>query len=127
VLEERNSLVSSVVQTSIGPSSMLVLPGQAAGSTSSEWLASKDMANLLQALKREFRSHIMIFDLPPMLIGDDVISILPRMDAVLLVAGVGATSVEDIKECQRHLKGSNLIRVVVNKVTDATDDYYAYY
>ena len=127
VLEERDTLSGSIIQTTVGPSDMLVLPGQVAGSRSSEWLASKTMVALLQALKRDFRSHIMIFDLPPMLIGDDVISILPRMDAVLLVAGVGATSVEDIKECQKHLKGSNLIRVVVNKVTDSSDDYYAYY
>jgi len=62
-----------------------------------------------------------------MLVGDDVISILPRMDAVLLIAGVGATSVADIKECQKHLRQSSVIRVVVNKVNDSTDDYYGYY
>ena len=85
------------------------------------------MGTLLQTIKRDFRSRTVIFDLPPMLIGDDVISILPRMDAVLLVTGVGTTSVADIKECQKHLKRSNLIRVVVNKVTDSADDYHAYY
>jgi hypothetical protein len=62
-----------------------------------------------------------------MLVGDDVISILPRMDAVLLVAGIGSTSVADIKECQKHLRQSNVIRVVVNKVRDGMDDYYGYY
>jgi protein-tyrosine kinase len=46
---------------------------------------------------------------------------------VLLVAGVGTTSVAEIKECQKHLRQSNVIRVVVNKVNDSTDDYYGYY
>jgi MinD superfamily P-loop ATPase len=69
----------------------------------------------------------VIFDLPPILIGDDVIAILPRMDAVLLVAGVGTTSVSDIKASQKHLQRSNVIRVIVNKVTDSADAYYAYY
>ena len=76
------------------------------------------MSTLLQTIKRDFRSRIVIFDLPPMLLGDDVISILPQMDAVLLVAGVGSTSVSDIKECQKHLQRTPVVRVVVNKVTD---------
>ena len=71
-------------------------------SGSSEWMASQTMGTLLQTIKRDFRSRIVIFDLPPMLLGDDVISILPRMDATLLVAGVGSTSISDIKECQKH-------------------------
>ena len=90
-------------------------------------MASQTMGTLLQTIKRDFRSRIVIFDLPPLLIGDDVISILPRMDAVLLVAGVGTTSVSDIKESQKHLQHSNVLRVVLNKVTDTSDDYYGYY
>ncbi len=127
VLEERKTLSQALIEASIGPSKLLVLPGEIAASTSSEWMASQTMGTLLQTIKRDFRSRTVIFDLPPMLIGDDVLSILPRMDAVLLVTGVGTTSVADIKECQKHLQRSNVIRVVVNKVTDSADDYYAYY
>jgi protein-tyrosine kinase len=127
VLEERATLASAVVQAQIGPNELLVLPGAVAPVTSSEWMASQTMATLLQSLKREFRSRVVIFDLPPMLVGDDVISILPRMDAVLLVAGVGTTSVADIKECQKHLQRTRVVRVVVNKVTEKTADYYGGY
>jgi protein-tyrosine kinase len=127
VLENRCTLGSSLIEASIGPSSVLILPGESAPETSSEWMASQMMGTLLQTIKRDFRSRLVIFDLPPMLVGDDVISILPRMDAVLLVAGVGATSVADIKECQKHLRQSNVVRVVVNKVRDGMDDYNGYY
>jgi Mrp family chromosome partitioning ATPase len=127
VLQERRTLGSSLIEASIGSSKLLVLPGETAASTSSEWMASQTMGTLLQTIKRDFRSRIVIFDLPPVLIGDDVISILPRIDTVLLVAGVGTTSVADIKECQKHLQRSNVLRVVVNKATDVNDDYYAYY
>jgi protein-tyrosine kinase len=127
VLDERKTLGSSLIEASIGPSKLLVLPGEVAAVTSSEWMASQTMGTMLQTIKRDFRSRIVIFDLPPMLVGDDVISILPRMDAVLLVAAVGITSVADIKECQKHLRQSNVIRIVVNKVTDSVDDYYGYY
>jgi Mrp family chromosome partitioning ATPase len=127
VLGDRCTLGSSLIEASIGPNKLLVLPGEAAPKTSAEWMASQTMGTLLQTIKRDFRSRLVIFDLPPMLVGDDVISILPRMDAVLLVAGIGSTSVADIKECQKHLRQSNVIRVVVNKVRDGMDDYYGYY
>ena len=47
------------------------------------------MATLLQTIKREFRSRIVILDLPPILAGDDVLSILPQLQSVLLVAEAG--------------------------------------
>lgn len=127
VLEGRATLSSSVLQASIGPTSLMVLPGSGPTSGSSEWMASQTMGTLLQTIKREFRSRIVIFDLPPMLLGDDVISILPRMDAALLVAAIGSTSVADIKECQRHLQRTPVVRVVVNKATEAAGSYYGYY
>jgi protein-tyrosine kinase len=127
VLEGEASLASVVVEASIGRSRLLVLPGEVCKSGTSEWMASQTMATLLQTIKREYRSRIVIFDMPPMLVGDDVISILPQMEAVLLVAGIGNTSVSDIKECHKHLKTTPVVRVVVNRVTEATDAYYGYY
>jgi protein-tyrosine kinase len=127
VLESRVPISSAVVKAGIGPNSLFVLPGSGLTSGSSEWMSSQTMTTLLQAIKREFRSHTVIFDLPPMLLGDDVISILPRMDAALLVTGVGNSSVADIKECQKHLDRVPVVRVVVNKVSEKIDTYYGYY
>jgi protein-tyrosine kinase len=127
ILEGRATLSSKIVQASVGRIKMLVLPGQACRSGSSEWMASQTLGTLLQTIKREFRSRIVVFDMPPLLVGDDVISVLPRMDAVLLVAGIGNTSSNDIKECQKHLQSTPVVRVVVNKVTEPSDSYYAYY
>jgi protein-tyrosine kinase len=127
VLEGRATLSSAIVQASVGPHNFLVLPGSVSSPASSEWMASQTMGTLLQSIKRDFRSRIVIFDLPPILLGDDVISILPRMDATLLVAGVGSTSASEIKECQKHLQRTPVVRVVVNKVTESQDSYYGYY
>jgi protein-tyrosine kinase len=127
VLEGRLPLSSAILQASIGPNSLLVLPGSISSQGSSEWMASQAMGILLQTIKRDFRSRTVIFDLPPMLMGDDVISILPRMDAALLIAAIGSSSVSDIKECQKHLQRTPVVRVVVNKVTETADAYYGYY
>ena len=127
VLNGEAGLARVMVQASIGRSKLLVLPGEAFKSDTAEWMASQSMTSLLQILKREFRSRVVIFDMPPMLVGDDVISVLPQMDAVLLVAGIGQTSVSDIKECHKHLKTTPVVRVLVNRVTEESNAYYGYY
>jgi protein-tyrosine kinase len=127
VLQDEASLVNVMVEAGIEKNRLFVLPGEICRSGSSEWMASQAMTSLLQILKREFRSRIVIFDMPPLLSGDDVISVLPQMDAVLLIAGVGQTSIAEIKECHKHLKSTPVVRVVVNRVTEAGDANYGYY
>ena len=90
-------------------------------------MASQAMTTMLQALRRDFRSHVIILDMPPVLVGDDVISVLPQVDAVLLIAGVGTSTVPDIKECYKHIKSTPIVRVVVNKVSEKNEAYYGYY
>ena len=46
---------------------------------------------------------------------------------VLLVTSVGATTLPDIKECNKHLRSAQVVRVVVNKVTERNEKYYGYY
>lgn len=127
VLAGRETLAAAVVQARVGPHPLLVLPGSLVGVGSSEWMASQAMGTVLQTIKREFRSRIVILDLPTLLLGDEAISILPRMDAALLVAGMGATTVSGIRDCQKHLQRTPIVRVVANKVTDQAACYYSYY
>ena len=127
VLEGRTTLLSRIVQVSIGRNQMLVLPSEICKSGSAEWMASQTMTTLLETIKREFRSYVVILDMPPVLVGDDVISVLPQIESVLLVTSVGATTLPDIKECNKHLRSARVVRVVVNKVTERNEKYYGYY
>jgi protein-tyrosine kinase len=127
LLEGRKTLMSTLVQARFGPNQISVMPGSVVASGPAEWMASQRMTALLQTIRRDFRASTVIFDLSPMLLGDDVISILPQMDAVLLVAGVGTTTKTEIKECQKHLKRTPVIRVVVNKALETAGSYYGYY
>lgn len=127
VLQGHQHLSDAMVQVGIERERLLVLPGQQTRS-SSEWMASPSMLALLDSMKREFRSHIIILDLPPLLVGDDVLSLLPHLQSVLLVAEAGRSSMPELKECTKHLKDTPVVRVVLNKVTEkepATyDEYY---
>jgi protein-tyrosine kinase len=124
ILEGRLQLVNTVFRASVGSINLLVLPGEICKSGSSEWMASRAMAATLQTIKREFRSGVVIFDLPPMLVSDGVISILPHMDALLLVAGIGTSKPSEITECNKHLHSTTVLRVVATKVSEPGSSYY---
>jgi protein-tyrosine kinase len=125
ILEERTNFQDATVPIRVGRQRLAVLPTSAI-KVSSELMGSRAMRDLLQDINRNYKSHIMIVDLPPLLVSDDVIAILPQIDCVLLVAAVGQTKVSEIVECNRHLQSSHLVRVVVNKSrgTDSKDYYY---
>ena len=90
----------------------------------SEWMASRPMKALLQLIRRELPSHVVILDTPPMLATDDFLSVLPEVDCVLLVGAVGMSTVSDIEHCKGHLQSANIVRVVLNKVREGNKPYY---
>jgi protein-tyrosine kinase len=100
------------------------LPCEKSTSHSSEWMASGEMASVLQTIRRDFASYVVILDMPPVLAGDEVISILPQLDCVLLTAAVGVSTVSDIEQCNRHLRSAEVVRVVLNKTPDPNTGYY---
>jgi Mrp family chromosome partitioning ATPase len=82
------------------------------------------MREVLATLKRDFRPWTVILDLPPMLLGDDVLAVLPLVDCALLVTAVGTTTTAEVEECNRYLQSTSVVRVVVNKVPDWNNRYY---
>lgn len=49
---------------------------------------------------------------------------LPRVDVVLLVTAVGVSTVHEVKECNKHLQASEVIRVVLNKSNETVGRHY---
>jgi protein-tyrosine kinase len=123
LLRGKTTLRSVATTTRAGNQKIMVLPTRAT-KESSELMGSRAMSGLLQDVRRDYQSHIVILDLPPILSSDDVIALLPQIDCVLLVAAVGISKVSEVEECNRHLQSSHLIRLVVNKATDASSNYY---
>ena len=124
VLEGRVPLQNALVQASVGGYQLNVLPCEASTAHPSEYMTSRAMTTIVQELKNEDRSRIIIFDMPPILSGDNVISILPQIDCVLFVAAVGTTTASEIKECNKHLQTSAVVRVVLNKASELGPMYY---
>jgi Mrp family chromosome partitioning ATPase len=127
VLEGRTSLSSAIIQARVGQYRLLTLPTESSTSNSSTWMASRAMSTMLQEIQKDYQSHIIIVDLPPMLSSDDVLAVLPQLDCVLLVAAVGKSKVAEIDECNRHLASMPVVRFVLNKVPKLNAQYYSPY
>jgi protein-tyrosine kinase len=124
VIEGGARLQDAMISARIGGSRIAVLPTEQGITGSSEWMTSAGMRAMLQAIRSDFHSWTVILDMPPVLTGDDVIAVLPQIDCALLVAAAGKSLLSDIEEAARHLLTTEVIRVVLNKVTEQAARYY---
>ncbi|MEZ5798322.1 MAG: CpsD/CapB family tyrosine-protein kinase [Paracoccaceae bacterium] len=110
----------------IGPNLALALNGQPVA-RASEVIQDPEFANALGALRDLLQPDITIFDTPPALASDDVISLAPEVDAVILVVDGTRTTPDDIRACERLFEGRlPLLGAVLNRAQDRTLDRYAY-
>ena len=127
VLEGRTRLSNALVEARIRNEKIAVLPCESSTLRSSEWMASRAMGAVFQEINRDFKNWTVILDLAPILTSDDVITILPQIDCVLFVTAAGLSTVSDIKECNKHLETTPVVRVVLNKASQSAAEYYSRY
>jgi len=90
-------------------------------------LRSDRMSRLLRELDASHESTIILVDLPPITIGDDVIAVAPELDAMLLVVDEGGTELEQLVSTVDALAPFNLLGTVLNRSTERTMDTGGYY
>ncbi len=92
-----------------------------------ETLLAPQTAETLRAVVDHLAPSVVVLDLPPALGSDDVISVLPHVDAVLLVADATRTTAEDIRSCERLFDGrTTLMGVILNRAQDRSLRRYRY-
>ena len=123
-LQGKTALHEAIMAAGVDRYGIDVLIAEHSVPNASEWTASRNMKNLLQLIRRDFPSHVVIIDTAPMLAADDFLTVLPQIDCVLLVGAVGTSTVSDIEHCKRHLQSANVVRVVLNKVRETNRPYY---
>ena len=126
ILDGTQTLADSVIEARVGSTAVTLLPAETRVVDPSELIAARTMRTLLQDIKKDYPSHIVIIDMPPMLATDDVLALLPQIDCVLLVAAVGNSTVSDVKECTKHLHSTPLVKMVLNKSIERMQQYDYY-
>jgi protein-tyrosine kinase len=90
-------------------------------------LQDPDTALALDAMITQLQPDAVIYDLPPVLVSDDVLAMIPHIDAVLLVADGTRTTGDEIKATERLLEGRvPLMGVVLNRAQDRKLGRYGY-
>lgn len=124
--------VQDYIQNDIGIQDMLInpgverlsiLPGRERMLNSSEKLASPKIKALTEELKNRYKSRIVIYDLPPLLVSDDVMVFLPYVDCSLLVVESGVNTQEEIEASMKLAEVKPLLGTVLNKEVEYKNVY----
>lgn len=79
-------------------------------------LAGDQVGDLLNAIDEEFAPDVMIFDLPPLLAGDDARAFLRHADCAMLMAQAEKTTAQQIDISEREIaEQTNMLGVVLNR------------
>lgn len=90
-------------------------------------LHDPDTAAALDAMQQQLDPEVVIYDLPPALVCDDVLAMAGQIDAVLLVTDGTRTSPDDIRACERMFDGRlPLLGIVLNRAQDRKLSRYRY-
>lgn len=121
-----DSIPIEKVAFSPGVERLTVIPGTRALEHSSELLSSPAMQQFVEQLKGRDARRLCIFDLPPVLMSDDVLAFSPLVDALLLVVEDGKTTREDLNRSLELIADLHLIGTVLNKSEDVIKSDYSY-
>lgn len=101
-----------------------VLPANRVGLTSSDVLAADRMHVVIQELRNRYDNRLLVVDLPPLLLTDDVLTIAPLLDAVLLVVAEGRTRREDAVRADELLGDTPRLGTVLNRAHEVEQRVY---
>jgi Mrp family chromosome partitioning ATPase len=89
----------------------------------SELLSAPETVELIDEVKRG-DDRIVIFDMPPVFAGDDVLAFAPLVDAVLIVLSQGTTKRAALVALRELLQNVNVIGTVLNRSSERVAPYY---
>ena len=95
---------------------LAVLPCLEAMAGSSELLAGSVVRDLVEELRQRYADRVILFDLPPALMGDDALVFLPLIDAALVVIGDGHTRKDHLAQLAEMLGDTPVIGSLLNRV-----------
>jgi Mrp family chromosome partitioning ATPase len=100
-----------------GRDRLAIMPAAPLGSSSSELLAGERTRAFLQEIRTRYADRLVVLDLPPVLLTDDVLTLAPLLDGVLLVIAEQRTRREDLQRTQTLLANVPQLGSVLNRAT----------
>lgn len=96
-------------------------------SDAAEVLHEPATASALAEMVAQLDPDMVVIDAPPVLVNDDVLALLPQVDAVLLIVDGTKSTAEEVRACERLFAGQcPLMGVVLNRAQDRNLRRYRY-
>jgi protein-tyrosine kinase len=109
--------VDEVLWRPEGRERLVVLPSAPLAGSSSETLAGEVTRVFLQEIRTRYADRLILLDLPPVLLTDDVLTLAPLLDGMLLVISERRTRREDLVRAQALLADVPQLGTVLNRAT----------
>lgn len=107
-----------------GVERLTVVPNGQPLEFSSDVLGSPRVRELCQSLAAEVPRPIVIFDMPPLLLSDDVLKFYPNVDCTLFVVSEGVTARATIQRAHEVLQDMQVLGVVLNRSAERVEGGY---
>jgi protein-tyrosine kinase len=90
----------------------------------SEAIVSRQVKHLFDTLRAEPGKPIIVVDMPPVLMTDDVLAFLPQADCCILAVAEGVSTISDVDSSEKLLTGTNYLGCILTKSNERTASYY---
>ncbi len=96
---------------------------------SAEILQNPALGQILSDIEGTYDPTVMIFDMPPYQVSDDMMAFADKVDCVLIMAAAEKTNIAELDICERELSNvTNVLGVVLNKCRfEALESSFEYY
>ncbi len=116
--------VESVLCEIEGIERLCIAPTLAPLDASSETLATGRAGALLEEFKAADPESLVLIDLPPVLLGDDALTVAPLIDGFILVVTESKTRREDVERVLELLGRDRVIGTILNNSTESEQRAY---
>ncbi len=121
----KNMDISQIlIKTGIG--NLVIIPSGKRVKNPVELLSSVKMKSLISELKQRYVDRYIIIDTPPLLSFAESIAMGSYVDGIVFVVREGRAQLKAIKESLAILKGSNILGIVFNAVSNVNLDGHYY-
>lgn len=90
----------------------------------SEAIASRQVKGIFDQLKSIPGKTVILVDMPPVLITDDVLAFLPQADCCILAVAEGLSTISDVDSSEKLLTGTNYLGCILTKSSERVTSYY---
>ena len=96
---------------------------------SAELLQNPSLGTRLDEIEAQYDPTMMIFDMPPFQVSDDMMAFADKVDCVLIMAAAERTKMAELDACEREISNvTNVLGVVLNKCRyEPAESKYEYY